>query len=109
MACCGPFSLPLPKYGVSAGKRDQMVMPVVAGISSDQRRVAPPYSESWMPRCCAYQALRAFGSRARRKMPPIPVTRAMIFSLKRLSEFYSTLRRLYYWRDDEICLPVFAF
>jgi hypothetical protein len=38
---------------------------------------APPYSESWMPRCSAYQALRALGSRALRKMPPMPVTRAI--------------------------------
>src|ERR1700742_1151818 len=34
-----------------------------------------------MPRCLAYQALRALGSRARRKIPPMPVTRAMNASI----------------------------
>jgi hypothetical protein len=35
-----------------------------------------------MPRCLAYQALRVLGSRARKKMPPMPVTRAIIASVK---------------------------
>src|SRR4051812_9350160 len=73
MQRCGPE----PKYFVSSAKSDQMVWPVPAGISSVHNMVAPPYSESWMPRCLAYQALRALGSFALRKMPPIPVTRAI--------------------------------
>src|SRR5579862_8293328 len=35
-----------------------------------------------MPRCFAYHALSALGSRARRKMPPMPVTRAISGLLK---------------------------
>src|SRR5260370_39663954 len=35
-----------------------------------------------MPRWLAYQALRVLGSRARRKMPPMPVARVMITSVR---------------------------
>src|ERR1035441_5914123 len=68
---------PGPKYLVSAGERDQAVLPGVGGTSSDQRNWAPPHSVSWMPRCWAYQAASALGSRARKKTPPMPVMRAM--------------------------------
>src|ERR1700712_3584766 len=37
-----------------------------------------------MPSISVYQAARAFGSLERRKMPPMPVTRAMAFSWKLL-------------------------
>jgi hypothetical protein len=45
---------------------------------------APPHSRTSMPRCCWYQDRSAAGSRALKKMPPMPVT---LFICAPTSEF----------------------
>src|SRR5579863_1587609 len=57
---------------------DQAVVPPV-GLpdSSTQSNAAPPHAWTSMPRWALYQAPRAAGSAALKKIPPMPVTRFM--------------------------------
>src|SRR6476619_4806940 len=64
------------KYLVVSGKMFQAVVPEG---SSFQSKAAPPQGCTGTPRWVWYQALRALGSRALRKTPPMPVTRVMLF------------------------------
>src|SRR6478609_8540639 len=65
------------KYLVVSGKMFQAVVPEG---SSFQSKAAPPQGCTGTPRWVWYQALRALGSRALRKTPPMPVTRAMLLA-----------------------------
>src|SRR5262245_24514131 len=60
----------------SAAATDQIVVPLIAApVSSAQVNTAPPQSSTSRPRCFLYQAHKALGSRALKKIPPMPVTR----------------------------------
>src|SRR5215472_15044621 len=59
----------------SAAPMDQTVMPPVGfPASSVQVKAVPPHSCTSIPKCFWYQARRAAGSLAWKKMPPMPVT-----------------------------------
>src|SRR5437870_11095256 len=62
---------PGPKYSVSAGNTDQTVGSDAAA-DFNVAYVCP--ASTGMPRCSRYQAASACGSRALKKMPPIPRT-----------------------------------
>src|SRR5262245_37726148 len=64
------------KESPSAAPTDQIVVPLnAAPVSSAHVNTAPPQSSTSMPRCFLYQAPKACGSRALKKIPPMPVTR----------------------------------
>src|SRR4051812_36923290 len=72
----------------------QAVVPPTGFPSSpDQSKEAPPHACTSMPRCRLYQAPRAAGSFALKKMPPTPVTRFMSIApgieLRRIYELVS--------------------
>src|SRR6478736_9745773 len=63
---------------LSAEWIDQTVVPDDGLPSASvQLKAVPPQACTSMPRCRWYQACRAFGSLAEKKMPPMPVTRFM--------------------------------
>src|ERR1700754_799850 len=64
---------------------DQMVVPAV-GLpdASVQVKAAPPQSCTSMPRCFLYQSRIPAGSRAWKKMPPMPVTLFIVASLNHM-------------------------
>src|SRR2546430_409851 len=59
----------------SAAPMDHTLVPFVGlPAPSVQVNAVPPHSWTSIPRCCLYQACRATGSIALKKIPPIPVT-----------------------------------
>src|SRR5712691_4760912 len=67
---------PGPKYVVSFLKIDQTVEPSRSGSSrSRHSKTDQPAASMGIPRCARYHSASAFRSRARKKMPPRPVTR----------------------------------
>src|SRR5438067_2391646 len=62
------------KYSVSAGNVDQTVGSAAAA-EANEAYVWP--TSTGTPRCSRYQAASACGSRALKKMPPMPRTRSM--------------------------------
>src|SRR6187402_2896273 len=66
------------KASPPASPIDQIVVPSAGSPSSPtQRNAAPPHSWTSTPRWRRYQSRSATGSRALKKMPPMPVTRFM--------------------------------
>src|SRR5437868_5162742 len=74
---------PEPKYVVSAGKRDQTVFAFCSAASLGWQTNTNILFSTSMPRLSRYQAAIIFGSRALKKMPPMPVTRSIPCSLFR--------------------------
>src|SRR3954469_13166595 len=76
--------VPGSKYPLSAGKTDHTsVLGRPAGLVSVGSKVTPPHSVTARPRWSRYQARSASGSRALKKMPPMPTTRAVMGAPKR--------------------------
>src|SRR6185295_6036497 len=57
-----------------------------APAASTQRKAAPPHDWTSMPRWVLYQAPSATGSFARKKIPPMPVTRFMVTPMRGFSQ-----------------------
>src|SRR6266487_3052011 len=68
------------KRSLSCGSINQAVVPATGLPSASvQSKAAPPQTWTSIPRCRLYQACSAGASLALKKMPPMPVTRFIVF------------------------------